>query len=85
MITYIATCVRSLTDIDSAMLVRGNDAHGSFQPEPRPAADFAPSAVAAHGRAMALRNRNFFGNPDRQTALRAIMTKSAPVETVKKP
>ncbi len=32
----------------SATLVRGHDAHGHFDLEPRPAADLDPAAVAAH-------------------------------------
>jgi hypothetical protein len=31
---------------DSAMLLRGHDRHGHFEPEPRPQADFAPEARA---------------------------------------
>lgn len=47
-IRYIAADVRQLTDLrDSATLVAGRD-HGNFDPEPRPAGDFDPGAVAFH-------------------------------------
>ncbi len=72
-ITYIATSVRQLVGSDTAMLVRGQDSHGHYELEPRPVADFDSAAVEAHRRAMAIRNRNFFGGTDRLTALKAIM------------
>jgi non-heme Fe2+,alpha-ketoglutarate-dependent halogenase len=59
-ITYIAPSVRPKRGRDSAMLVRGQDCFGHFEPEPRPRADFAPEAVAAHARAMAIRNAIIF-------------------------
>lgn len=58
--TYIAPQVRPQRGRDSAMLVRGEDRFGHFQAEPRPEADFAPAAVAAHAEAMALRNAIIF-------------------------
>jgi chlorinating enzyme len=46
---YIPTRLKQLSPIrDTAMLVRGTDRHGHFELEPRPAADFAPEAVAYH-------------------------------------
>ena len=39
---------------DSAVLVRGEDRFGNFEPEPAPAADLHPAAMAAHTRAAAL-------------------------------
>src|SRR5262249_23283702 len=46
-IRYIAAHVRQTTGFkDSATLVRGQDTHGNFLPEPRPASDFDPTAVA---------------------------------------
>ena len=59
-ITYLAPQVRPKSGRDSAMLVRGADRFGHFEPEPRPEADFAPAAVEAHARAMALRNAILF-------------------------
>ena len=50
------------------MLVRGRDRFGHFEPEPRPEADFAPAALAAHARAMALRNAIIFRNAARVPA-----------------
>jgi chlorinating enzyme len=48
-IRYIPTRIRQLNDIaDSATLVRGVDKYGHFAPEPKPAADFHPDAVAFH-------------------------------------
>jgi len=37
---------------DTAMLVRGRDAHGHFELEPEPHADLDPAAIAAHRRAI---------------------------------
>ena len=46
---YIPTHVRQLTPVrDSAMLVRGVDAHGNFDRDPSPRAEFDPAAVAYH-------------------------------------
>ncbi|HJQ59139.1 MAG TPA: phytanoyl-CoA dioxygenase family protein [Vineibacter sp.] len=48
-IRYIPTHVRQVAGArDSATLVRGVDAHRNFEPEPRPSADCAPDALAAH-------------------------------------
>ena len=38
-------------DWDSAALVRGNDAHGNFEPTPSPAVDFDAEGVAFHEKA----------------------------------
>ncbi len=75
-ITYIATSVRSLAETDTAMLVRGTDRYGYYETEPRPRAEFDPAAVTAHRRAMAIRNRNFFGTADRRAALESIMAEA---------
>jgi ectoine hydroxylase-related dioxygenase (phytanoyl-CoA dioxygenase family) len=46
---YIPTRLRQLAPVkDTAMLVRGVDRFGHFEPEPRPKADFDPDAVAFH-------------------------------------
>lgn len=47
-IRYIPTHVRQLRFRDSAMLVRGRDAYGNFDQEPRPTEDMAEAALAAH-------------------------------------
>lgn len=48
-VSYIPTRVRHVGPVRlSATLVRGRDAHGHFDPEPRPEADLDPAAVAAH-------------------------------------
>jgi len=47
-IRYMPTHVRQTRFRDSAMLVRGRDPHGHFDPEPRPVADMDAAAVAAH-------------------------------------
>jgi len=47
-IRYIPTHVRQTKVRDSAMLVRGTDPHGHFDPEPRPKADLDADALAAH-------------------------------------
>jgi hypothetical protein len=41
---------------DTAMLVRGIDAYGHFEPERRPSADFDPEAVAYHAAVQARLN-----------------------------
>jgi ectoine hydroxylase-related dioxygenase (phytanoyl-CoA dioxygenase family) len=61
-ITYLAPHVRPTSGHDSAMLVRGKDRFGHFRPEARPEADFAPAAIEAHARAMAMRNEIIFRN-----------------------
>ncbi len=48
-VRYIPTYVRQAVGAaDSAMLVRGRDAFGHFEPEQRPLADLADAAVAHH-------------------------------------
>jgi len=49
-IRYAPTHVRQLAPIrDSALLVRGRDDYGHFDPEQPPEADLHPAAVARHG------------------------------------
>ncbi len=52
-IRYIPTYVRQTKVRDSAMLVRGHDKYGHFDPEPRPRADLDEGARAAHADATA--------------------------------
>jgi hypothetical protein len=48
-IRYIPTSVRQVAGPrDTATLVRGEDAFGHFEPEPRPEADLDPSMLALH-------------------------------------
>jgi non-haem Fe2+, alpha-ketoglutarate-dependent halogenase len=48
-VRYVPTHVRQLSPIrDSALLVRGRDTHGHFDPEESPQADLHPQAVARH-------------------------------------
>ncbi len=51
-IRYIPTHVRQTKVRDSAMLVRGVDRHGNFDPEPRPHGDIDEAALAAHADAV---------------------------------
>ncbi len=49
-IRYVPTHVRQLSPMrDSALLVRGRDTYGHFEPETAPEADLHPDAVARHG------------------------------------
>lgn len=49
-IRYVPTHVRQLSPIrDSALLVRGHDQYGHFEPERSPEAELHPDAVARHG------------------------------------
>ena len=59
-VSYIPTHCRLLNDVRvTAALVRGHDAHGHFDPEPRPARDFDDGARAAHAASV---NRFFESN-----------------------
>ncbi len=51
-IRYIPTHVRQHGGRTTATLVRGVDEHGHFDPEPRPAADYDPAALAFHADAI---------------------------------
>ena len=55
-ISFAAPGVRPRVGPDSAILARGRDSYGHFEPEPRPMADLEPAACRAHRRAMAMRN-----------------------------
>ena len=54
---YMAPHVRPIAGIESALLVRGNDSYGHFEPESPPAADMDPAAIAEHDRVNALRQQ----------------------------
>lgn len=50
-IRYVPTYVRQISGgRDTATLVRGQDTFGHFDPEPAPASDFHPDAVAFHAK-----------------------------------
>ncbi|MEV0159464.1 ectoine hydroxylase-related dioxygenase (phytanoyl-CoA dioxygenase family) [Nonomuraea fuscirosea] len=55
-VDYIDPAVRPLHGDDSALLVRGEDRHGHYVPERRPAADFAPEALRAFRAAVRMRD-----------------------------
>jgi len=48
---------------DSAMLLRGEDRYGHFRPEPRPANDFTPEAVAFQGEVSLARGKEVNYDP----------------------
>ncbi len=49
-IRYMATHVKQIHGVDSAMLVRGEDRYGHFEMDPEPVADLDLAAMAAHKR-----------------------------------
>ncbi|MGH7044092.1 MAG: phytanoyl-CoA dioxygenase family protein [Acetobacteraceae bacterium] len=65
-IRYIPTHVRQIAgERDSATLVRGEDCHGHFDPEPAPAAELAPDALALHAAIMERQQRVLYRGTDR--------------------
>lgn len=64
-IRYIPTHVRQLKTRDSAMLVRGEDRHGHFDPEPSPATDLDEAALAAHADAVNRQVAALYSGTDR--------------------
>jgi non-heme Fe2+,alpha-ketoglutarate-dependent halogenase len=58
-IRYIPTSVAQLAGEDSATLVRGEDRHHHFMPEPQPTRDLEPEFVALH-RTVTERNARIF-------------------------
>lgn len=67
-IRYIPTHVRQVAiDDDSAALVRGVDAYGHFRPEPRPARDLDPDALALQEIAAQNQARILYTGTDRPT------------------
>jgi non-haem Fe2+, alpha-ketoglutarate-dependent halogenase len=65
-IRYIPTHVRQTKVRDSAMLVRGIDRHGNFDPEPRPRADVDEAALAAHADAVGRQVKALYSGTDKQ-------------------
>jgi Phytanoyl-CoA dioxygenase (PhyH) len=65
-IRYIPTHLRQIAgERDSATLVRGSDRFGHFDPEPVPAADLAPEALALHAAIMERQQRVLYRGTDR--------------------
>lgn len=63
---YIPTHIRQTNGPrDSAVLVRGEDRFGNFEPEPAPPADLHPAALAAHTRAAALHGQLLYQGTER--------------------
>jgi len=58
---YLATSVRSLTERESASLVRGVDTYNYFDHEPAPVNDLDEGARTAHAKATDMRLRNMYG------------------------
>ena len=65
-IRYIPPHAPQLKVRDSAMLVRGRDTHGNFDPEPQPQADLDPAALAAHRDATERSAKALYSGTDRQ-------------------
>ena len=65
-IRYIPPYVRQLKVRDSAMLVRGVDRFGHYDPEPEPAADLDAAALAAHADAVARQVKALYSGTDKQ-------------------
>lgn len=63
---YLATSVRSLTERESASLVRGADSYHYFDHEPAPVGDLDEAARAAHAKAAEMRLRNMYGARHRE-------------------
>jgi ectoine hydroxylase-related dioxygenase (phytanoyl-CoA dioxygenase family) len=65
-IRYIPPYVRQLKVRDSAMLVRGVDRYGYYDPEPEPAADLDAAALAAHADAVGRQIKALYSGTDKQ-------------------
>ncbi len=64
-IRYIPTYVRQTHGPETAMLVRGVDAYGYFDPEPEPKADLDEAALAAHAAAAARQQAYLYKGTDK--------------------
>jgi ectoine hydroxylase-related dioxygenase (phytanoyl-CoA dioxygenase family) len=64
-VRYIPPHVRQLKVRDSAMLVRGRDKYGHFDPEPAPRADLDAAALAAHRDAVERSAKALYSGTDR--------------------
>lgn len=65
-IRYIPTSVRQTKVRDAAMLVRGVDRYRHFDYEPRPKADLAEAALAAHADSVARQVKALYSGTDKQ-------------------
>ena len=65
-IRYIPTYVRQVKVRDSATLVRGTDAYGHFDLEPRPQHDLDAAALAAHEDAISRQVKALYQGTDKQ-------------------
>jgi hypothetical protein len=65
-IRYIPTHVRQTKVRDSAMLVRGVDSYGNFDPEPRPRHDIDAAALAAHEDAVSRQVKALYAGTDKK-------------------
>jgi ectoine hydroxylase-related dioxygenase (phytanoyl-CoA dioxygenase family) len=65
-IRYIPTHVRQTKVRDSALLVRGVDRHGNFDPEPRPQRDVDEAALAAHADAVGRQVKALYSGTDKK-------------------
>ena len=65
-IRYVPTHVRQVKVRDSAMLVRGIDRFGYFDPEPEPAQDLDTAALAAHRNAVERQVAALYQGTDKQ-------------------
>ena len=59
-VRYMAPHTRPASGHASALLIRGQDRYGHFEPEPRPQRDFDEAALAAWEKAMQLRTSAVF-------------------------
>src|SRR5207237_1497968 len=64
-IRYIPTYVRQTKVRDSAMLVRGVDKYGHFDPEPRTKVDLDADALAAHAAAVSRQVKALYEGTDK--------------------
>ena len=65
-IRYIPTHVRQTNGRTTALLVRGIDTYGHFEPEPIPRAEFDPPAVAFHAHALSLLMPLIYAGTDKE-------------------
>ena len=67
-VRYVPSYVRQVAGPkDSAILVRGSDANGNFEPEEPPAYDLDPAAVARHQAIMARQQQILYRGTDAKT------------------
>jgi non-haem Fe2+, alpha-ketoglutarate-dependent halogenase len=65
-IRYIPTHVKQTKVRDSALLVRGTDRYGNFDPERRPTVDVDEAAIAAHADAVGRQVKALYSGTDKQ-------------------